>query len=178
MTIVKKILIIVLLIVGLTALGILDYSDRTIIYSKYTPAKELKEFYLYKTIAEVKHAYEKHFQDSEYRFPRATVKKVVIYKNLPIFSRLTGKEVDKSLFLDFVNNPDNFSWNETTWSLDESEYIIRFYDHSNNEKGKIWLCLNKCGMTESIPFAPTMKFGGLSSAGKLRLLKIINDIYD
>ena len=32
----------------------------------------------------------------------------------------------------------------------------------------------ECGMTESIPFSPTMKFGGLSVIGRYRLTKMIN----
>ena len=178
MTIVKKILILVLCIIGLIALAFVDYADRTIIYSKYSPEREFKEFHLNKTDSEVKQAYEKHFKDSEYRFPRVAVKEVMIYKNIPILSRLTSKKVDNKMFLDFVNNPDNFDWNETTWALEESEYIIRFYDFDNNESGKIWVCLKGCGMTESIPFSPTMKFGGLSSAGRLKLSEILKGIYE
>ena len=102
----------------------------------------------------------------------------MIYKNVPIFSRLTGKKVEKRQFLDFVNNPNNFDWGETTWALEKSEYIVRFYDFDNDERGKMWLCLKECGMTESIPFSPTMKFGGLSSAGRLKLSKIIKEIYN
>ena len=101
----------------------------------------------------------------------------MIYKNIPVLSRLTGKEINKNALLNFVNNPNNFDWGETTWALEESEYFLRFYDYNNNEVGKIWLCLNKCGMTQSIPFSPTMKFGGLSVEGRLKLSKILKDVY-
>ncbi len=177
MRIFKKILIATILIIGLIVLGFLDHADRSIVYSKYIPEEELKEFTLYKTIEEVKQAYERHYNDTAYQFPRGEVKKVLIYKNLPIISRLTKREVDKDKIIDFVNNPENFDWDETTWTIDESEYILRFYDLKNNEIGKIWICMTDCGMTESIPFSPTMKFGVLSLIGRDRLTKMINEIY-
>jgi hypothetical protein len=177
MKIFKKILIVTILILGFLVLGFLDHADRSIIYSKYVPEEGLKEFTLYKTIEEVKQAYERHFNDTIYRFPRCEVKKVLIYKNIPVISRLTKREVDKNKIVDFVNNPDNFDWGETTWTINESEYILRFYDYKNKEIGKIWLCMTDCGMTESIPFSPNMKFGGLSFIGRDRLTKMINEIY-
>ena len=44
--------------------------------------------------------------------------------------------------------------------------------------GKVWLCIEGCGMTKSIPFSPSMKFGGLSNVGRGNLdslLKRINE---
>ena len=76
----------------------------------------------------------------------------------------------------FFNNPINFDWGETTWEVTESEYILRFYSKQDKEIGKIWLCLEGCGMTKSIPFSPNMKYGGLSEIGKEGIEKIINKI--
>jgi hypothetical protein len=75
--------------------------------------------------------------------------------------------------INFLNNPENFSWGETTWSLNEAEYILRFYNSENEEIGKVWFCLEGCGMTKSIPFSPNMKFGGISQVGKVRIAEIL-----
>ena len=142
MRIYKKILIATILILGLIVLGFLDHADRSIIYSKFTTEEELDEFTLYKSTEEVKQAYERHFNDTIYRFPRCEVRKVFIYKNIPIISRLTKKEVDKNKITDFVNNPDNFDWGENTWTINESEYIFRFYDFKIKRLvrfGFVWL---------------------------------------
>jgi hypothetical protein len=64
--------------------------------------------------------------------------------------------------------------NETTWSHRESEYLLRFYNGSK-VVGKIYLCLDKCGMTDTRPFTPNVKFGGLSDKGQKKLESIIND---
>ncbi|MNR45208.1 hypothetical protein D3C85_1640290 [compost metagenome] len=84
--------------------------------------------------------------------------------------------LNKSDLLLFFNNLINFNWSETTWHLNEAEYILRFYDNKNNEIGKIWLCLQCCGMTKSMPFSPNMKYGGLSKIGKKNINRIINKI--
>ena len=177
MRIFKIILISIVLILGFIVLGFLDHADRSIVSSKAASEKELKDFYSYKTPEEIKQAYERHFNDVNYRFPRCEVKKVSIYKNIPVISRLTKKEVDKNQIIDFVNNPENFDWDETTWNINDSEYILRFYDFENKEIGKIWVSITDCGMTESVPFAPTMKFGGLSLIGTEKLKKMIDEIY-
>lgn len=173
----KKIIFIVILIIGVLGIGLFDHADRSLIYSKHTPEDELKVFRLHKTLEEIKAAYENHYFNPDYSFPRKKVEKVKIYKNIPLISRLTGKEIDKNEILDFVSNPDNFDWSETTWTINESEYIFRFYNHKNVEIGKIWICLNDCGMTESIPFSPTMKFGALSKLGKENISEIIQKVY-
>jgi hypothetical protein len=173
----KKIFLIGILTIILILLLLLDYSDRKYSYPSI-PEKQFKEFSLYKTDIEVKHAYEKHFQDSTYQFPKGKVKKVTICKNLPLISRLTNREINKKLIVDFVNNHENFDWSETTWTPKESEYIAKFYNYNNEEIGKIWFSLYDCGMTESIPFSPRMKFGGLSTTGKHRLTQIVETYYN
>ena len=74
----------------------------------------------------------------------------------------------------FFNNPDNFSWGETTWSLDESDYILRFFDENDKLIGQIWICLEGCKMTFADPFTPNMKYGGLSKEGTEKLIKLLD----
>jgi hypothetical protein len=179
MKLIKKILIVVLIAIGIGVLIALDISDRDIFYSRHTPEEELKEFHFYKTIEEVKEAYERNYENPKYLFPRGNVEKVKIYKNQFLTSRITSKTLsneEAKSTIDFLNEPDNFDWGETTWSLNESEYILRFFDNQNNEIGKVWLCVEDCGMTESIPFSPNMKFGGLSQKGRANLTTLLKRI--
>jgi hypothetical protein len=121
--------------------------------------------------------YVSHFGDKKYLFPRHPVNKVKIFQNTPFISSLTSKTLKEEFttdFVDFFNDSTNFDWGETTWSYRESEYILRFY---NNDKivGKIYLCLDGCGMTESRPFTPNVKFGGLTDEGQRKLEREIHD---
>jgi hypothetical protein len=176
--IIKSIVILILCFIGLSLLVFFDYADRGTIFSKYTPEEELKEFYIYDKAEKLQRAYEMHFNDTLYKFPRHEVEYVKIFRNIPLFSRFTGKKVDKTVLLDFFHNPCNFDWGETTWGIYESHYILRFYDSHNKLVGRIWICFNECGMIESIPFSPTMKFGSLSETGKMRFSKILQGIYN
>ena len=179
MKILKKILLIIgiLAIVGFAIVS--DIFDRGQYYSKHIPTDEMNEFYMYKTSEEQEKAFEKHFGFGKYKFPREQVAKIKLFKNNFLTSRLTSKtvsELNKSDLIIFFNNPSNFDWSETTWSLSESEYILRFYNKENKEIGKVWLCLEGCGMTESEPFSPNMKYGGLSEIGKEKLNFILDEI--
>lgn len=178
MKILKKIIIILIIIVSVVIIMINDINDRNQYYSIVTPDEELKTFFMHKTSEEQEKAYKENFGNEEYKFPRKKVAKVKLYQNKFLISRLTSKDIsetDKIKLLNFFNNPENFSWGETTWSLDESEYILRFFDENEVEVGKIWLCLEGCGMTKSIPFSPNMKYGGLSKSGKDKIKEILND---
>jgi hypothetical protein len=173
MRIIKKVLFFIILFTGLMVAAFFDYADRNIIYSKFTSEEERIEFTFHKGVEDIKQAYERNYDNPTYLFPRGDVNKVLIFKNIPFVSRLTGRMINKSEILDFIRNPENFDWSETTWSIDEAEYILRFYDIENKEIGKMWICLNDCGMTATLPFAPTIKFGGLSRTGKDRISKIL-----
>jgi len=178
MKILKKIIIILVIIVAVIIIMIFDNNDRNQFYSVATPEIELKTFFMHKTSEEQEKAYEVKFGNEKYKFPRHKVAKIKLYKNTFLISRITSKEIsdsDKIILLNFFNNPENFSWGETTWNLDESEYILRFFDEKEVEVGKIWLCLEDCGMTKSIPFSPNMKYGGLSKSGKEKIKEILND---
>jgi uncharacterized protein YxeA len=174
-----KILIAVFIIIIIGFLIVSDVFDRGQYYSTFTPKEEMIEFYIYKTTEEQEKAFEKNFGNVKYNFPREKVVKVKLFKNRFLLSRLTSKtlsESSKSEVMSFFNNPVNFDWGETTWKVAESEYILRFYNQEDKEIGKIWLCLEGCGMTKSIPFSPNMKYGGLSKIGKEGVEKIINKI--
>jgi hypothetical protein len=177
--ILKKILLVIgiLAIIGFTI--ILDIADRGKVYSKNITINELNEFYLNKNQEERKSAFEKHFGFGKYKFPREQVVKIKLFRNNFLTSRLTSitvSELNKSDLITFFNNPSNFHWSETTWNLSESEYILRFYNKENKEIGKVWLCIEGCGMTESEPFSPNMKYGGISKKGKEKLNYILNEI--
>jgi hypothetical protein len=181
-----KILNKILLVVGI--LGIIgflifwDISDRGQFYSKNIPTDEQNVFEWkdhYDEYQDHRNVYKEHFGFGKYKFPREHVAKIKLFKNNFLTSRLTSKtvsELNKADLITFFNNPSNFDWSETTWDLSESEYILRFYNSENKEIGKVWLCLEGCGMTESEPFSPNMKYGGLSDVGKENLNFILNEI--
>jgi hypothetical protein len=177
--ILKKILLIIGILAIIGFVIIWDVADRGQFYSKHIPTEELNEFYMHKTTEQQEKAFEKHFGFGKYKFPREHVAKIKLFKNNLLTSRLTSKtvsELNKADLITFFNKPSNFNWSETTWSLSESEYILRFYNQENNEIGKIWLCLQGCGMTKSEPFSPNMKYGGLSEIGKENLNFILKEI--
>lgn len=168
-------------IIVITVLYFFDVSDRGILYSRHIPNDIFEEFYLHKTTEDVQEAYIKNFNNPKYNFPREKIDKIKIYKNSPFISRLTSKTISKKTegqILTLFNSPNNFSWSETTWSLKESAYILRFFDINNNEIGKLWLCLDSCGMVETIPFTPNIKYGSLNELGTEKLNQILVEIYN
>ncbi len=178
-----KLFIRILIGIGLTLLFIIltvfDIADRTIFYSRAIPNNEIKEFHMFKNIDEEKEAYQRNYSNSKYLFPREVVKKAILYKNQLFISRLTSENLTENemhQIIDLFNDPTNFDWDETTWSIQESEYILRFFNSKGKEVRKVWVCLEDCGMLESIPFAPTMKFGALSMKGREELPELINEI--
>lgn len=119
-------------------------------------------------------AYRDHFGDKNLEFPRQPVDLIKLFRNTPILGTLTTKTLKREFNADvirFFNDPENFGWGETTWSTDESEYILRFY-HQDKIVGKIYLCLKDCGRIETRPFTPNVKFGQLAGDD---IEKIIND---
>ena len=112
--------------------------------------------------------YSLNFYNPVYKFPRQTVSKITLYKNIPmvgIFSARNLTEKETTYFLQFCNHPSNFDWGETTWDKSESEYIFKLFDKSNSVIGKMYVCVEDCGMTDAEPFCPAMKFGQLSQKG-------------
>ncbi|WP_422104378.1 hypothetical protein [Winogradskyella sp.] len=177
----KKILIITLILIGIIAGYFLELDDRlnnngngishmAFIDNEYRLGDENKDE------EHPKELYKRNFRNEDYKFPRTEVENIKIYKNLPFVSRLTGKSLSENQRIElqkFFNSPENFDWTETTWTLKESEYILRFFDQDEAEIGKVWLCLNNCGMTFTNPFSPNMKFGSLNNAGIKKIESIL-----
>ncbi len=174
----KKTLLIISSILTLGIVIFLDISDRGLFYSEYIPVEELSKFYLHENNKNIQQSFKNNFRNPKYQFPRSDIKKIKVFQNILLISRLTSHTIIEKSKLEFIlelfNNPDNFDWGETTWSIRESDYIFRFYNDSDEEVGIVWLCLEGCGMTKSKPFCPNMKFGGLSNIGKVRITKLLN----
>ena len=123
-----------------------------------------------------KQAYSKHFDDTKWDFPRADVARINVAENKPVtgylFSRNLSEKKQNQL-LAFFRNPDNFTWNETTWHYSENDFQIRLYDAENNQIGKIWICTS-CRMCRTVPFTPDVKFGHIKKDSLKILLQIIN----
>lgn len=175
----KKTLLTVSFIAIMGFLLRLDFLDRNKFSPEYISEELRTELYVHKTSEQQEKAFERNFGNPNYSFPKEKILEIKLFNNYPVISRITVKNVDgknKAKLISFFNNPSNFSFGETTWNVMESEYILRFFDKKQNEIGKIWLCLEGCGMTKSIPFSPNMKYGGLSKSGKVRLKKILDKI--
>lgn len=122
--------------------------------------------------------YRKAFTDSQYAFPRQKVTKIKFFRNQQFASSLTSKTLKQEEISDFIifcNDTANFQWNESTWEKSESNYICRLYNKDGKVVGKIYICLDHCGMTRAVPFTPMMKFGGLSEKGINYLQGLIAD---
>lgn len=158
---------------------ILDNIDRYKLIPNTKPKEFNSEYFHSKTFEEQKKIFENNFNFLKYKFPREEVQKIKLFKNQFLISRITSKNIsnfNKFEIINFFNNPMNFHWSETTWSLRESEYILRFYNEKDKLIGETWICLEGCGMIESVPFSPNMKFGGLSEIGKKKINLILEKI--
>lgn len=126
----------------------------------------------------LKERYRNYFDNIEFSFPRQNVSKVKLFENKPNLGILTSRTLKKIFNQDFVkfcNDTTNFDWGEITWQTSESEYYFKLYNDKNKLIGKVYFCLDDCGMTRSIPFCPSMKFGGLSEKGQTQIEKYIFD---
>ena len=122
--------------------------------------------------------YRKAVAESHYVFPGQSVTKIKLFHNTPMISLLTSKTLRQEYvdsFIRFCNDTANFHWGETTWQQSESEYYCRLYNANDKVVGKVYLCLDNCGMTSSVPFSPTMKFGGLSDKGINYIKQLVQD---
>ena len=174
-----KIGITIILILGTIIICFLDQFDRNQFYSMQLPAEESQIFFIPNNPKKQELIYSQYFGDEKYNFPRKDFAEVKLYKNNFLISRLSSTTVsdkDERELVAFLNNPSNFDFGETTWDTSEAEYILRFFDDQKVEIGKVWLCLEGCGMTLSIPFSPNMKYGGLSKVGRENIDTIIKNI--
>lgn len=122
--------------------------------------------------------FRQHFTNQEFIFPRQTVTQVRLFRNIPMLAVFTNKTLKHNKidsFLKFCNDTSNFDWGETTWGISESEYYFKLYGTDNRVVGKIYFCLDGCRMTNSRPFCPSMKFGGLSEQGLAKIKEFINN---
>ena len=118
--------------------------------------------------------YQKYFGQNRFRFPRDSVIAVVVRKNIPFVSTFFKHQLSQASqgdLLQFLNNPDNFTWQHNTMLYSQADYIINFYDANQKLNGKLWLC-NTCGMLKAVPFTPNMKFGHIKNDKLPVLLKI------
>lgn len=111
-------------------------------------------------------------------FPRQEVIKINRFHNTPFLASLTSKTLKPEmvpLFLRFCRDTSNFSWSETTWSTSDSEYYCMLYNAQGKVAGKIYFCLKDCGMSFAQPFAPAMKYGGLSGKGRAFISEFLQE---
>ncbi len=128
---------------------------------------------------ELKKVYKTNFNNSEFEYPIQKVKIIKLYKNIPLLAAITGKTLNErqtDYFLRYCNDPNNFEWNETTWSIWEAEYYFKLYNEAGTAVGKIYFCLDGCMQIEARPFSPRMKFGGLSEKGLKDIQKFVDEI--
>jgi len=142
----------------------------------YCPgAKEINAFTTDKPGDALKDIYQAHFFDKRFSFPRQTVKKVKITKNIPLIGRFISTYLStqqQQELLKFLNNPDNFTWQKIDIRHSEADYIIYLYNDKNQAVGKIWFCA-KCGQLIAVPFSPNMKFGKIKASKLSEILQIL-----
>ncbi|WP_196895989.1 hypothetical protein [Aureivirga marina] len=174
MKFIKSLLIVFALCLGSVYIFYWDIGDRLLL-DKLDKTEQLK---LAKPRNTIKENYKKEFNNPKFNFPNKEVSEVKIYKNTPVISRFSAETLNKKQqkeIIQFFNNPENFSFEKTSWKIPDAEYIIRFFDKKEEEIGKVWLCLNNCGAVKSIPFSAKMKFGSLSEVGKERIEMILEE---
>ncbi len=164
----------IILVVG--SIYVWDQLDRNVYCETCISAEEMETFSSPKSIKALKSVYIENFGNPVYNFPRTSVKSIKVFKNRLILSRLSAvtiSERELGDWVEFFNNPDNFTWKESDWTVKDSEFVVRFYDDEAEEVGKVWIC-RQCQMTKSIPFCPNMKFGGLSADGMTKIQDLLS----
>lgn len=176
----KKIIVIILVILAIGALWIND------IHNKHYPnlpkyfSKEEEQFFMHhKTVEESQGVIQANWNKEKYQFPREEIKSVKFYNNIPLISQLTSKKLTPNQtrqLIAIINNPENFTWGETTWEEQESTYFFSFFNKDDQEIGRIWICLDHCWITEIKPWIPSTKYGGLSEIGKSKFTELVNEL--
>ena len=167
-----------LLTLSVLLISFLDFKDRYFFDSKIFDREIQNTFFNFESEEDVQKMIEKSFNNPKYKFPRKEVSYCKIYKNQFLISRITSKTLnqkDTKKLVNLLNSSENFDYYETTWDVNESEYLFRFFDKKNNEIGVLWLCWKDCGMTSSKPFSPNMNYGGLSKKGKINFADILKN---
>ena len=136
-----------------------------------------REASIFNSLANPTPVYISYLGNEQFAFPRQYVDRIRLFQNRPIIGSLTAKELRKEFnweVTQFFNNSSNFSWAESTWTHQDSDYILRFY-YRGRTIGKVYLCLEECGMIHTRPFTPNIKFGALTDEGRRELESIIAD---
>ncbi len=105
--------------------------------------------------------YQKFFRQKRFRFPRNKVSQIILRRNISFVSFLTGQSLpqeSRKALQNFLNNPENFDWQENNMLHSQADYILFFYDNNRQLNGKLWLCTT-CSSLKAVPFSPNMKFG-------------------
>jgi hypothetical protein len=165
----KRILLTALCVVVFTTLWSLveqlDYFKGN--YRDLTPI----ELSMFKRHADPTPVYTSYLGNHQFAFPRQQVDRIKLFQNTVIIGSLTPKTLRKEFntnVMRFFNSSNFYSWAETTWSLREADYILRFY-YKDQVVGKAYLCLEGCGMIGTRPFTPNIKFGALTEDGRKEL---------
>ena len=139
-------------------------------------ADEIKAFTPSNSNISLKKNYQIHFSDKRFVFPRQTVSKIYVTQNIPFihrFYKTTLFQKKQKSIIEFLNNPDNFTWQNITMLHSDADYIIYFYNDKNIVIGKIWFC-SSCGQLIAAPFSPNMKFGLLKTSKIKEMLNLLN----
>ena len=113
------------------------------------------------TTQDIRLRYQKFAGQKRFKFPRGKVSKIIIRRNIPFVSILTSRtltDASQKTLLKFLNNPENFDWQDNDMRLSQADYILYFYYDTQQFNGKLWLCTS-CKTLKAIPFSPNMKFG-------------------
>jgi len=136
--------------------------------------KEIKAFNTGNPKDSLKNVYQAHFFDQRFSFPRQAVNTIKITKNKPLIGRFFTNSLNKfqcHKLLEFLNNPDNFTWQKVTMLRSDADYIIYFYNDKKKVIGKVWFCTS-CSQLIAVPFSPNMKFGTLKILKTKELTKL------
>ena len=177
----KKIITIavsVLLLVTAGYLLLIDLAVRKQLYSTHSHGEDLGIFEAADTPAAQKELYIQNFGNPLYAFPRREAARIEVVRN-KFLSRTRSAslpQVHHAKIISFFNDPANFTWSDTSWEAEDSEYIFKFFDKANHQIGKAWICIDRCEVTHTVPFSPNMKYGGLSPIGKKKFTMLLNTI--
>jgi len=98
--------------------------------------------------------------------------KVLCARHFNLIDYLKPKKLQKDKLISLLNDTTNFSVGKT--SLDEVDYVIRFYDSENRLIMKIWIGL-ECKMLNSEPEMTNIKAGYLSEKGLNKFKKLLEE---
>jgi len=127
------------------------------------------------TTSDARLLYQTYFGQKRFRFPRDSVAEMAVVKNIPFVSGLTKRQLSSAsqkALIQFLNNPDNFTWENNVMLYSQSDYMVYCYDKRQQLIGKLWLC-RACASLKTKPFTPNIKFGRLKKDLLPVLLKIL-----